>query len=332
MRNASMNQSPLTRPLWQRMLLRRLKFFGVLLALVVMLLGGSYLVAPQWLLRAHVLRQAMAAHVEERTLRAGDTTWSYYEGGSGPTLVLLHGFDADKTVWLPLAAQLTAHFHVVIPDLPGWGASSRDPGASYGVAAQAQRLEDFLAALKLQRVVLVGHSMGGAIAGAYAADHPDRVAALALLDAYGLEARPSPLDRAVTAGNDPFLYDDRAGFERLLDLAFLDAPKVPGRIQDVFVARNRQDRPFIEHTFAELRRPDDRLALQHALGRLTMPVLGLWCQGDRMVDPSALDSLRNGLTRTPSIGASVLTGCNHLPMIEEPQATAQVLTGFVLGH
>jgi pimeloyl-ACP methyl ester carboxylesterase len=327
-----MNRTPDPRPLWKRLLLRRLKFLGVLVALVVVLLGGSYLFAPQWLLRAHQVRQAMSAHVEAHTLRAGDTTWSYYEGGSGPTLVLLHGFAADKTIWLPLAEQLTAHFHVVIPDLPGWGESSRNAGASYGVQAQAQRLQAFLAALNLQRVVLVGHSMGGAIAGVYAADHPDGVAALALLDAYGLKTKVNDFDRTVMAGQDPFAYDDRAGYERALKLAFLHPPRIPGRIEDVFVARNRADRPFIERTLAELRRPEDYLSLQHDLGRLTMPVLGLWCREDRIVDPSALDSLRDGLTAAASISSSLLSGCNHMPMMEKPEATAQVLTGFVLGR
>jgi pimeloyl-ACP methyl ester carboxylesterase len=323
---------PATRPLWQRMLFRRLKFFGVLVALVVLLLGGSYLFAPQWLLRAHVMRQAMTAHVEKHTLRAGDTTWSYYEGGQGPTLVLLHGFAADKTIWLPLAEQLTPHFHVVIPDLPGWGESSRNPDASYGVDAQARRLQSFLAALNLQRFVLVGHSMGGAIAGVYAAGHPQGVAALALVDAYGLKANPNDFDRAIAAGKDPFVYDDRAGFEHALALAFLQPPQVPGRIEDVFVARNRQDRAFIERTLAALRKPEDYLSLQQRLGQLTMPVLGLWCSGDRMVDPSALDSLRDGLTQAPAISSSILNGCNHMPMMEKPEATAQVLTGFVLGR
>jgi abhydrolase domain-containing protein 6 len=323
---------PTTRPLWQRMLFRRLKFLGVLVALAVLLLGGSYLFAPQWLLRAHLMRQAMSAHVEAHTLRAGDTTWSYYEGGTGPTLVLLHGFAADKSVWLPLAEQLTPHFHVVIPDLPGWGDSSRVDGADYAVAAQAARLQAFVTTLGLQRFVLVGHSMGGAIAGVYAADHPQDMAGLALLDAYGLKAAPSPLDRAVMAGKDPFVFDDRAGFEHALALAFVHPPKVPGRIEDVFVARNRQQRSMIERTLAQLRQPDNYLALQQRLDRLSMPVLGLWCRADRVVDASALDSLRDGLTRASSISASLLNGCDHMPMMEKPQATAQVLTGFVLGH
>ncbi|WP_245188065.1 alpha/beta fold hydrolase [Frateuria flava] len=314
------------------MLFRRLKFFGVLLALVVIVLGGSYLFAPQWLLRAHVMRQAMTAHVESHTLRAGDTTWSYYEGGQGPTLVLLHGFAADKTIWLPLAEQLTPHFHVVIPDLPGWGESSRNPDASYGVQAQVERLQAFLAALDLQRFVLVGHSMGGAIAGVYAAEHPQGVAALALVDAYGLKAQPNDFDRAVAAGKDPFVYEDRTGFERALALAFVHPPEVPGRIEDVFVARNRRDRAFIERTLAQLRQPENYLSLQQRLAQLTMPVLGLWCSGDRIADPSALDSLRNGLVQAPAISSSLLNGCNHMPMMEKPEATAQVLTGFVLGR
>jgi pimeloyl-ACP methyl ester carboxylesterase len=331
LKDPSMNQ-PATRPLWQRMLFRRLKFLGVLVALVVVVLGGSYLLAPQWLLRAHVTRQVMAAHVEEHTLRAGDTTWSYYEGGQGPTLVLLHGFAADKTVWLTLAGQLTAHFHVVIPDLPGWGESSRNPGADYGIAAQAERLQSFVDALRLQRYVLVGHSMGGAIAGVYAARHPQGVAALALLDAYGLKADENAFDRSVMAGKNPFVYDDRAGFERALKLAFLKPPAVPGRIEDVFVDRSRANRAFIEGTMGQLRQPDNYLSLQQVLGQLTMPVLGLWCHDDRVVDPSALDSLRNGLAQAPAISSSLLNGCNHMPMMEKPEATAQVLTGFVLGH
>ena len=63
-----------------------------------------------------------------------------------------------------------------------------------------------------------------------------------------------------------------------------------------------------------------------------MPVLGLWCSGDRMVDPSALDSLRDGLTQAPAISSSILNGCNHMPMLEKPEQTAQILTGFALSH
>src|SRR6185312_4075249 len=133
-----------TTPLWKRMLLRRLKFLAWLVALLVIVLGGN-------------------------------TRWSYYEGGDGPTIVLLHGFASSKEVWLPVAKLLTPHFHLIIPDLPGWGESSRNADAGYDIDAQASRLDAFVQALRLQRFVLVGHSMGGAIAGVYAAGHPEHV-------------------------------------------------------------------------------------------------------------------------------------------------------------
>ena len=81
-------------------------------------------------------------------------------------------------------------------------------------------------------------------------------------------------------------------------------------------------------------RPDlrDLLALQDRLARLSIPVLGLWCHDDPVIDRSALDSLRNGLTNASAISTSVLNGCHHLPMLEQADATAQILTGFALSH
>ena len=96
-----------SRPLWQRLLLRRLKFLLGVIVILALALGGSYLFAPQWLLRADIARQAMAAHLESKTVQAGDTRWSYYEGGEGTTLVLLHGYDSSKEVWLEVAKELS---------------------------------------------------------------------------------------------------------------------------------------------------------------------------------------------------------------------------------
>jgi pimeloyl-ACP methyl ester carboxylesterase len=314
------------------MLLRRLKFLAWLGGLLVIVLGGSYLFAPQWLLQANLKREAMAAHLETHAVQAGDTRWTYYEGGEGPTIVLLHGFAADKTEWLKVAKELTPHFHLIIPDLPGWGDSSRLAGASYTIDAQAARLDAFVQALQLPRFTLAGHSVGGAIAGVYASDHPDHVAGLALLDSYGLKNAGSAFTRGASAGQNPFVFDDRAGLQRAMALAFQQPPDLAGRFADVLVARNRRDRAFIERRFDALRQPSQYLSLQQRLDRLTMPVLGLWCHDDKIMDISALDSLRNGLVSASAISTSVLNGCNHMPMLEKPEETARVLTGFALSH
>jgi pimeloyl-ACP methyl ester carboxylesterase len=323
---------PLHRPLWQRLLLRRLKFLTILAALAIVVLGGSYLFAPQWLMQADHWRKAAQAHVEKHQLIAGDTTWSYYEGGDGPVLVLLHGYGTDKNVWLDVAAQLTAHFHVIIPDLPGWGESSPASDGGYTVDAQAQRLQSFVQAKGLNGFVLVGHSMGGAIAGVYAAEHPEHVAGLALLDALGLKSKDTAFTQATQAGTNPFVYDDRAGFEKAQALIFSKPPSVPGRLIDVLVQRNQRNRDLLNKTFAALRDPAQRLAVQNRLGELNMPVLGLWCLNDKVTDISAQDSLRNGLAHSRSISTTTLIGCDHMPMLEKPEETARVLANFTLAH
>ncbi len=324
--------TPTTRPLWQRMLFRRLKFLAIVAAALAVLLGGSYLFAPQWLFRANIAREAMAAHLEKHSVQAGDTHWAYYEGGAGPTIALLHGFADSKEVWLQVAKELTPHFHLVIPDLPGWGESSRNMGASYTIDAQAARLQDFVQTLGLGRFLLAGHSLGGAIAGVYAAEHPEHVGELALLDSFGLKFKENTFARESLAGKDPFVFSDRAGFWRASRLVFDSKPDLSGRFVDVLVARNVKDHAFIAKVFDELRTPAQYLAVQNRLDQLTMPVLGLWCKDDQVIDISALDSLRNGLVHASAISTSTLIGCGHMPELEKPEETAQILTAFALSH
>jgi len=324
--------APGSRPVWQRLLMRRLKFLAAVVIVIGLGLGNCYLFAPQWLMHAETMRQAMNARMEEKSIQVGDTRWSYYEGGEGPTLVLLHGYDSDKSVWLEVAARLSPHFHLVIPDLPGWGDSSRDPSASYDVDAQAARLDAFMHALGLRSVTLVGHSMGGAIAGVYAAEHPQTVNRLVLVDSFGLNQKKNAFAREALAGTNPFDYDDHAGFRRSFALAFDKVPDLPSRFVDVLIQHNMRDRTFLDKVFHELGKPSQYLSVQQRLDKLTMPVMGLWCSDDKISDISAMDNLRDGLVNAAAISSTTLSGCNHMPMLEKPEQTAQVLTAFELSH
>jgi pimeloyl-ACP methyl ester carboxylesterase len=324
---------PQPRPAWHRLALRRLKLLaGVLLGLAL-LLGLAYLVTPQWLLRADAWRRAQAAHLHKRSVQVGDTRWVYYEGGNGPTLMLVHGFGVSKTVWLAVAPLLTEHFHLLIPDLPGWGESTRIADADYGIPAQAARLAGFVDALHLPPFVLVGHSMGGAIVGTYAAEHPQALAGLVLMDSYGLTFKENEFAKDVLHRDvDPFVFDDRAGFERTAALGFQHPPKIPGRFIDALVADNVANRNFINRAFERLRQPEQYDVLDSRLGKLTMPVLAIWGANDRIIDPSALDTLRKGLVNAPSIDISIISDCGHTPELEKPEATARVLADFTLKH
>lgn len=320
------------RPLWQQLLLRRLKILAVLAFVILVLGGGCYLLAPQWLMRADTWRQAQAAGLDTQSVQIGKTRWVYYEAGKGPTIVLLHGYGSDRNVWLKVAKPLAKNFHLIIPDLPGWGDSTRIAGADYGIPAQAGRLAAFLHTLGIRHEMLVGNSMGGAIAGYYASEHPDRVGSLVLVDSFGISFQANAFAKQALAGHNPFVYDDRAGFERMAKLVFDHPPELPGRFVDVLVEKNKANRAFLQRVFDRLRQPGEYDVLDNRLGRLTMPVLGLWCHDDRIIDPSALDTLRNGLTGASSISVTVINGCGHVPEIEKPEATVRILSGFALAH
>ncbi|GAA0906406.1 alpha/beta hydrolase [Pseudonocardia zijingensis] len=111
------------------------------------------------------------------------TTLSVAVGGTGPTLVLLHGWPQTGRAWRHVMPGLARTHTVVVPDLRGTGASDR-PAAGYEKSNQARDARGALGALGLPRpAVVVGHDIGAMIAFAWAAEFPDDVAALVLLDA-----------------------------------------------------------------------------------------------------------------------------------------------------
>jgi pimeloyl-ACP methyl ester carboxylesterase len=106
----------------------------------------------------------------------------YLDQGQGPTIVMIHGLGGQlQNFSHSLLERLTGEFRVILVDRPGSGYSTRPSGASADLRAQADTLAAFIRALSLDRPLLVGHSLGGAVALAVALDHPDCVGALGLI-------------------------------------------------------------------------------------------------------------------------------------------------------
>lgn len=313
-------------------LAHRLKILGGVVIAVVVIGLAVYLLAPQWLLRGAIAWQTWRDGLREQTLQVGDTRWVYVEGGKkeGPALVLLHGYGGSRADWLMMARYLTTNFRVIIPDLPGWGESTRNPDADYGYAAQVQRLHGFFDALHLGEIALAGHSMGGAIAGLYAAEYPKDVAALVLIDSAGVPFKENAFVRELKAGKSPYDVDDRAQFKHLEALLFSKPPALPPRIQDVFVDKSKRERAFDDKVMRAITATNERNALAARLPDISAPTLAIWCTNDQVIDVSALDAIRKGLTRAPNIGVTELNGCGHMSIMERPREVAQAITNFVL--
>jgi pimeloyl-ACP methyl ester carboxylesterase len=301
------------------------------LSLLVLLGAGAlalavYWLRPEWLIEAEYRRLAALAGVSERRITVLDHEIALYEGGSGPPVLLVHGFSGSKENWLPLMRHLRAQQRVIAIDLPGWGESTRLPEADYGIVAQTERLYAIASALELGRFALVGHSMGGNIVGRYAAEYGNSVDRLVLVATAGVHFRENDFARRVLAGETPFNVNDRAEWDRLLADLFVVPPWLPDRAHQVLIERNIASHAFHDRVIEVLRREPDAFRLESEAARIRVPVAVLWCDRDRVLDVSSLDTLRPLL---PQARYEVLTGCGHMPMMEVPREMAAAMLPFL---
>jgi len=122
-------------------------------------------------------------HLKTKTSGA---TINFVTAGSGPPLLLLHGYPQTHIEWRGVAPQLAKKFTVVAADLRGYGDSSKpadgENHSGYSKRAMAQDMVDVMAGLGFQKFALVGHDRGGRVAHRMALDHADRISKLAILD------------------------------------------------------------------------------------------------------------------------------------------------------
>jgi haloacetate dehalogenase len=123
---------------------------------------------------------------EPRRIRTSGTEINVIVGGSGPPLLLLHGYPQTHAIWHKVAPRLAQHFTVVCADLRGYGDSGKplsDPDhRAYSKRAMAQDQVDVMQALGFRRFALAGHDRGGRVAHRMARDHPERIERLVVLD------------------------------------------------------------------------------------------------------------------------------------------------------
>jgi pimeloyl-ACP methyl ester carboxylesterase len=302
----------------------RLRLLVAVLLLPPLALLGVYLFRPLWLLEADFARLRWQAGLSEAWVTVDDHRWRYLEGGAGPTLVLVHGFTGSKENWLLLAPYLHG-YRLLAPDLPGWGESDRLAGADYGIRAQAARLAAFLDALAVEEAVLVGHSMGGHVAGVLASEQPGRLRALVLMNTAGVQFLENDFARRLADGDNPFAVDSPEAFDRWLDELFVHRPWAPRRVIHALGREQMAQRDFLNALMGDLARGQDAYLLQSRLPAIHLPTLVIWCKGDRLLDVSSVLVLSAGLHDGRS---RILDDCGHMPMMEKPVETAVLLDTF----
>lgn len=302
------------------------KLFIAVVMLLTALAATLYF-SPAALTASMLLMERQMAGLSERQIALGDLSIHYYEGGPvrGETIVMIHGFGASKDNWLRFARHFTAHYRVIALDLPGFGDSDQ-PNGSYDVGTQAERLEFFVKALELGKIHLVGNSMGGHIAGIFAARYPQQVSSLALFATGGITApNKSELFRLIESGQpNPLVVRNAEDYQRMLEFVFVVPPALPGSVKAWLAERSVANQAHYDDVFHQLR--ERYIPLEPELPRIEAPTLLLWGDRDRVLDVSSITVMKP-LLKKPSV--VIMQDCGHAPMIERPEETARHYQAFL---
>jgi pimeloyl-ACP methyl ester carboxylesterase len=259
----------------------------------------------------------------------------YLREGSGPPVLLVHGLGGFAESWRHNLPALGQRATVVALDLPGFGRSSK-PAGRLPLAFFADAIEHLRQALGFERLALVGHSLGGAVAAAYALAHPGRVERLALLAAVlpGFDFRPSWVYRLLAARGLGELLAGMIG-PRVLRFALgrcfcrPDPEEVEFLVQTGSAARaSAEGRAAFLGTLRGVREDflDQAERYRHGLCGLPVPVLVIHGRQDRIVPLSHAATLAACLPRAE---ARWLEGCGHFPQIERREVVNPWLAEFL---
>ena len=252
---------------------------------------------------------------ELSALRAG--------AGDGLPIVFLHGLGGSQSTWQVVLAGLVEGHQTIAIDLPGHGASSADPESDYSIAGLASAVLDALESLDLKRPVIVGHSLGGAIALKIASARPDQVAGVVAIDSAGLGASVTGGLAEVMSG-EPGDETTRA----LLALFFDDPKWITDRAVGEMVAIQSREgvwpaqQNVAARSFAGSNQTGD---IRIDPESISCPVLLVWGENDRVFP---VDQAIKALVVFADAQLAIIPAVGHVPQVEASDRTAALIGRF----
>ena len=270
-----------------------------------------------------------------REVQTNGVTIHLRYAGTGPAVVLLHGYGETGDMWVPLAVDLARDHMVLVPDLRGLGLSSK-PAAGFDKKTQAGDVAGVLDAMKVTRADIVAHDIGNMVAFAFAAQQPERVNRLVLIDAP--VPGVGPWDEIL---KNPLLWHFRfggpdmerlvAGRERIyLDRFWNEFSANPARFSEasrehyakLYALPGAMHSGFAQFAAFDQDAIDNRAFL--ARDKLKMPVLALG--GEKSFGPQMASIMRAGAT---DVTEGVVPDSGHWIMEENPQATISLVGNYL---
>lgn len=274
-------------------------------------------------------RNKSALDVKALTLASGDTlVYAENRNVTGEPLLLIHGFGGNKDNFTRIADKLEG-YHLIIPDLLGFGNSSKPMAVDYRADAQATRLHELLQTKGLgSNIHIGGNSMGGAISVAYAAKYPQDVKSLWLIDSAGFWSAgiPKSLEGA-TLENNPLLINKTEDIYNLYDFVMYKPPYIPKSVKAVFaqerIANKELDAKILEQIVMD--NVEERAKV---IAEYDIPTLVVWGEEDRVIKPETAILMKEIIPRAQVI---TMPNIGHVPMIEAVKQTATDYKKFRAG-
>ncbi|MCX6544856.1 MAG: alpha/beta hydrolase [Acidobacteria bacterium] len=276
---------------------------GVLVVLVLMTAAGYVYKRPLSVYAWFNRRLLKDAGLTESTVAASVGPQTYWSGGRGQTLVLLHGAGDHAGTWSHVAEKLGGRYRLVIPDLAGHAASAPAEGP-LSVSQVLAGFEAVMNQISHDPVIIVGNSLGAWIALLYAREHPDRVARLVLVDGGALRGDRQDLSLMPRSREEAV-----ALMSQLRDPG---SDPIPGYVLDD-VVREANVGPIarMAQTASEM----DRFLLEGKLHEIAAPVDLLWGESDKLLP---LAYARRMMADLPASRLTTLPACGHVPHVECP--------------
>jgi pimeloyl-ACP methyl ester carboxylesterase len=263
-----------------------------------------------------------AGKPEEKTVAVFGQTIHYWDVGSGPVVVLVHGLGSRKEGdWGRVVAPLSQKYRVLALDQIGFGQSDK-PVIDYSIQTYVDFLNEFLHELKIEKASLVGESLGGWISAAYALEtasdtHMVPVDKLVLVDAAGLQQ-----DKPIPDLNPSSLASER----KLLQVVFYDSSWV----NDEVVRKGLEDRmrANISYTVhSVLSNPGlGGERLDGKLANIRVPTLVVWGKQDALLP---LESGERYAAQIPGAKLVTFDKCGHVPPVEKAAEFVSAVTAFL---
>jgi len=284
--------------------MRRVLRAGVVLLLLIFVAGIVVYFYPFQLAEQAVRFHLWRSGVESKYIDAGGYRMHYFEarpkGAEGTPLLLVHGLGARGEDWAAMIPPLTAAgFHVYVPDLPGYGRSSR-PDASYSISMEETAVVQFMQAAHLKRADVGGWSMGGWIVLKLALDHPALVNRLVVYDSAGIYF-PATFD------SDLFTPSDVAGVRRLADMLNPKPVNMPDFAARAALRKLKKNAWVIRRSMEAMTNGSDLLDFR--LNNMQPPTLVVWGAQDELIPLSVGETMYRDI---PHSVLNVMEGCGHL--------------------